>query len=36
MASCRSQGRDVMDFLTRAITAHQSQTEIPSLLPKQA
>jgi len=36
MASCRSQGRDVMDFLTRAITAHRCQSEKPSLLPEQA
>jgi len=36
VASCRSQGRDIMDFLTRAITAHQNQCEKPSLLPEQA
>ena len=36
MASCRSQGRDVMEFLTQAITAHQGQTEMPSLLPNRA
>jgi transposase len=34
VASCRSQGRDVMDFLTRAITAHQTQSAKPSLLPE--
>jgi transposase len=36
VASCRSQGRDVMEFLTRAITAHQCQSEKPSLLPNGA
>ena len=36
VASCRSQGRDVMAFLTQAITAHQGQSETPSLLPKGA
>ena len=36
VASCRSQGRDMMDFLTRAISAHQSQTQKPSLLPNRA
>ena len=36
VASCRSQGRDVMELLTRAITAHQNQSEKPSLLPEQA
>ena len=36
VASCRSQGRDVMDFLTRAITAHQNQAAKPSLLPDRA
>ena len=36
VASCRSQGRDVMEFLTRAITAHQNQSEKPSLLPEGA
>jgi transposase len=34
VASCRSQGRDVMEFLAQAIKAHQSQSEKPSLLPK--
>ena len=29
-------GRDMMDFLTRAISAHQSQTQKPSLLPNRA
>ena len=33
VASCRSQGRDVMSFLTQAITAHRSHTQIPSILP---
>lgn len=33
VASCRTQGRDVMEFLTRAITAHPSQSEKPSILP---
>lgn len=32
VASCRSQGRDVMEFLTRAIMAYQNQAEKPSLL----
>ena len=36
VASCRSQGRDVLDFLTQAITAHQSQSQKPSLLPNGA
>ena len=36
VASCRSQGRDVMEFLTRAIAAHQGQSEKPTLLPKRA
>ena len=36
VASCRSQGRDVMELLTRAITAHQNQSQKPSLLPEQA
>lgn len=35
-ASCRTQGLDVMDFLARAITAHQRQSEKPSLLPQGA
>ena len=36
VASCRLQGRDVMEFLANTITAHQSQSEKPSLLPKGA
>jgi transposase len=36
VASCRSQGRDVMEFLTRSITAHQNQSQKPSLLPEKA
>jgi transposase len=36
VASCRSQGRDVMEFLTQSITAHQSHSEKPSLLPEGA
>lgn len=32
VASCRSQGRDVMAFLTQAITAHQDQSRKPSIL----
>lgn len=36
VASCRLQGRDVMEFLANTITAHQSQSEKPSLLPKRA
>jgi transposase len=33
IASCRSQGRGVLDFLTRAIAAQQGQHPRPSLLP---
>ncbi len=36
VASCRSQGRDVMDFLERAIAARQDQAGRPSLLPEGA
>jgi len=36
VASCRSQGRDVLGFLTQAITAHQSQSQKPTLLPNGA
>ena len=36
VASCRSQGRDVMEFLVQAITAHRSQAQKPSLLPEGA
>jgi transposase len=36
VASCRLQGRDVMEFLAQAIKSHQSQSEKPSLLPKGA
>jgi transposase len=36
VASCRSQGRGVMEFLMRAITAHQNRTPRPSLLPQGA
>jgi transposase len=36
MASRRSQGRGVLDFLTQAITAHQSRAQMPSLLPEGA
>lgn len=36
VASCRCQGRDVMDFLTRAVSAHQNQAETPSFLPNRA
>ena len=32
-ASCRSQGRDVMGFLTQAITAGQDHSARPSILP---
>lgn len=31
-ASCRSQGRDVMEFLVQAITAHRGQSGKPTLL----
>lgn len=33
VSSCRSQGRDVLDFLTQAITTDQSPAAKPSLLP---
>jgi transposase len=33
MASCRSQGRGVMEFLTQAITAHRDSSLRPSILP---
>lgn len=33
VASCRSQGRDVLDFLRNAIKAHQTQFKKPSILP---
>jgi transposase len=36
MASCRSQGRGVMEFLTQAITAHQDSSLRPSILPQGA
>ena len=36
VASCRTQSRDVMDFLTQAITAYSSQAQKPSLLPQEA
>lgn len=36
VASCRSQGRDVMEFLVQAITTHRSQAQKPSLLPEGA
>jgi transposase len=32
VATCRSQGRDVMEFLVQAITAHENQSPMPSLL----
>lgn len=35
-ASCRSQGRDVLDLLIQAITAHHSHAAKPSLLPEGA
>jgi transposase len=35
-ASCRSQGRGVMEFLVHAITAHKNQTPRPSVLPQGA
>ena len=31
-ANCRSQGRDVMGFLSQAITAHRGQSEKPTLI----
>ncbi len=34
VASCRSQGRGVMEFLVQAITAQQNQTPRPSILPQ--
>ena len=33
VATCRSQGRGVMDFLARTITAHRNQSPKPSILP---
>lgn len=36
VASCRSQGRDVMGFLAQAITAHRDHSQRPSLLPQGA
>ncbi len=36
VASCRAQGRDVMEFLRRAITACHDQAARPSLLPEGA
>jgi transposase len=36
VATCRLQGRDVMEFLAQAIKAHQSQSANPSLLPNGA
>ena len=36
VASCRSQGRDVMRFLAQAITAHRDHSQRPSLLPQGA
>jgi transposase len=34
VASCRSQGRGLMEFLTQAIMAHRSHSQKPSLLPQ--
>ena len=36
VASCRTQGRSVLAFLTEAITAHRDRTPSPSLLPGMA
>jgi transposase len=36
VASCRSQGRDVMEFLAKAIKAHRSRSEKASLIPQGA
>jgi len=33
VASCRAQGRGVMEFLTKAIMAYQDQIGRPSILP---
>lgn len=33
VASCRTQGRSVLAFLTEAIAAHRDQTTMPSLIP---
>jgi transposase len=33
LASCRRQGRNVLDFLTTAVTAHRNGEPAPSLLP---
>lgn len=35
-SSRQTQGRGVMDFLTRAVTTRQTQTETPPLLPQGA
>lgn len=32
VASCRSQGRGVLEFLTQAIRAHQNRSRKPSIL----
>jgi transposase len=36
VASCRSQGRSVMEFVTQAILAHQGRAAKPSILPDRA
>lgn len=36
VASCRSQSRGVLEFLTQAITAHQDHSRRPSILPEGA
>ena len=36
LASCRRQGRNVLEFLTTAVTAHRNGEPTPTLLPAQA
>jgi len=33
LASCRRQGRNVLEFLTTAVTAHRNREPAPTLLP---
>ena len=36
IASCRRQGRNVLEFLTTAVTAHRTGEKAPALLPAQS
>ena len=36
VASCRRQGRNVLEFLTHAVTAHRTEEKAPTLLPAQS